>query len=114
MISCRCMTDKTDKQIINEFKIPREFKRVIPYFSSPFKDLPTLSVKEIDKILDTQEVLCVNWKSNLQLEWAPFLWQFYSDLRLLKKTKSKDGKFNLEEWLKRRYSDPLVKTVLRN
>ena len=110
----RLMTDKTDKQIINEFKIPREFKRVIPYFSSPFKDLPTLSVKEIDKILDTQEVLCVNWKSNLQLEWAPFLWQFYSDLRLLKKTKSKDGKFNLEEWLKRRYSDPLVKTVLRN
>ena len=110
----RVMTDKTDKQIFNEFKIPKEFRKISRYFSDPFKNLPSLSLKEIDKILETQVELCINWKSNLQLEWAPFLWQFYSDLRLLKKTKSKEGKFNLEEWLKRRYSDPIVKTVLRN
>jgi len=50
----------------------------------------------------------------LQLEWAPFLWKFYLDLILLKKIKNEDNQFNLEEWLKRRYSDPLKKIILRN
>ena len=33
---------------------------------------------------------------------------------LLKRLKKRDSKFNLEEWVKRRYSDPLKKTILRN
>ena len=32
---------------------------------------------------------------------------------LIKKNDSKDTKFNLEEWIKRRYSDPLRKTILK-
>ena len=88
--------------------------RVLPYFTSPFKNLPSLDIKGINKILNTHEALCVEWKSELQLEWAPYLWKFYLDLQLLKKIKNNETQFNLEEWLKRRYSDPLTKTILRN
>ena len=110
----RFMGKKTDKQILDEFGIPDEFIKIFPYFTDPFKDLPSLSLKNIDKLLKTQYKLCIEWKSDLQLEWAPFLWAFYLDLILLKKIKTGDGKFNLDDWAKRRYSDPLKKTILRN
>ena len=76
--------------------------------------MPPLTLAKIDNLLDTQYSLCIQWKGNLQLEWAPFLWKFYLDLILLKKMTQKDTKFNLEEWIKRRYSDPLRKTILKN
>ena len=110
----RFMSDYTDKQILDEFNIPREFMKILPYFTSPFKNVPSLDLNQIDKLLKTQYKLCIEWKSDLQLEWAPFLWKFYLDLILLKKIKEGDSKFNLEEWLKRRYSDPLRKIILRN
>ena len=110
----RFVADKSTREILKEFKIPREFIKVLPYFTNPFKNLPSLDDKNIDAILNTKETLCIEWKSELQLEWAPFLWKFYLDLILLKKIKNEDNQFNLEEWLKRRYSDPLKKIILRN
>ena len=110
----RSAGDKTNQQIFEEFNIPKEFNKVLPYFTSPFKNLPSLDIKGINKILNTHEALCIQWKSELQLEWAPYLWKFYLDLQLLKKIKNNETQFNLEEWLKRRYSDPLTKTILRN
>ena len=109
----RFVADISTQDILEEFKIPREFIKVLPYFTSPFKSLPSLDIKNIDAILKTREILCIEWKSELQLEWAPFLWKFYLDLILLKKIKIEDSQFNLEEWLKRRYSDPLRKIILR-
>ena len=114
MCLSRFMKEETDKQILNNFDIPSEFIKILPYFSDPFKNFPLLKPRDIEKLQKTQYKLCIEWKSDLQLEWAPFLWQFYSDLLLLKKLKKKDSKFNLEEWVKRRYSDPLKKTILRN
>ena len=110
----RFMQEKTDRQIVDSFDIPQEFIKVFPYFSDPFKNLPSLSLNNIDKLLKTQYKLCIEWKGDLQLEWAPFLWKFYLDLALLKKIKKGDSQFNLEQWLNRRYSDPLKKTILRN
>ena len=110
----RFMGEEIDRQIIDNFDIPHEFIKVLPYFSDPFKNLPSLSLGGIDKLLKTQYKLCIEWKGDLQLEWAPFLWKFYLDLILLKKIKTGDSQFNLEQWLNRRYSDPLKKTILRN
>ena len=103
-----------DNEILKKYDIPKDFRRIMPYFQNPFKETPPLTLAKIDKLLDTQYSLCIQWKSNLQLEWAPFLWKFYLDLILLKKMTQKDTKFNLEEWIKRRYSDPLRKTILKN
>ena len=110
----RFMSDASDREILDQFDIPREFIKILPYFSNSFRNMPSLELDQIDKLLKTQFKLCIEWKSDLQLEWAPFLWKFYLDLTLLKKIKQGDSKFNLEEWLKRRYSDPLRKTILRN
>ena len=110
----RFMKEETDKQILHNFDIPSEFIKILPYFTDPFKNFPSLKLRDIEKLQKTQYKLCIEWKSDLQLEWAPFLWQFYSDLLLLKRLKKRDSKFNLEEWVKRRYSDPLKKTILRN
>ena len=109
----RFAISKTDQQIIDIYDIPESFKFILPYFLDPFKEHQTLTAKKIDKLLLTQNELCIEWKSELQLEWAPFLWNFYLDLILLKKINDGQSEFSLEEWLKRRYSDPLTRTILR-
>ena len=109
----RFAISKTDQQIIDIYDIPESFKFILPYFLDPFKKHQTLTVKKIDKLLLTQNELCIEWKSELQLEWAPYLWNFYLDLILLKKINDEQSEFSLEEWLKRRYSDPLTRTILR-
>ena len=109
----RFAISKTDQQIIDIYDIPESFKFILPYFLDPFKKHQTLTAKKIDKLLLTQNELCIEWKSELQLEWAPFLWNFYLDLILLKKINDAQSEFSLEEWLKRRYSDPLTRTILR-
>ena len=109
----RFAISKTDQQIIDIYDIPESFKFILPYFLDPFKKHQTLTAKKIDKLLLTQNELCIEWKSELQLEWAPYLWNFYLDLILLKKINDGQSEFSLEEWLKRRYSDPLTRTILR-
>ena len=109
----RFAISKTDHQIIDSYNIPKNFKFILPYFLDPFKKHQNLTAKKIDKLLSTQNELCIEWKSELQLEWAPFLWNFYFDLILLKKINDGQSEFSLEEWLKRRYSDPLTRTILR-
>ena len=109
----RFVSPKTDQRIIDSYNIPKNFKFILPYFLDPFKKHQNLTAKKIDKLLSTQNELCIEWKSELQLEWAPFLWNFYLDLILLKKINDGRSEFSLEEWLKRRYSDPLTRTILR-
>ena len=48
-------------------------------------------------------------EKELQLS-GPIFMEILLDLQLLKKIKH-ESQFNLEEWLKRRYSDPLTKTM---
>ena len=110
----RFVLNKPEDCLIKDFEIPQEFKLLMPYFDNPFKRLPELNLRTIDKLLDTQYKLCIEWKGSLQLEWSPFLWRFYLDLILLKKIIQKDSNFNLEEWIKRRYSDPLKKSLYRD
>ena len=110
----RFVSSKTDRQILKSYQVPESFMKLLPFFSNPFERNQTLNEKRIDQLLSTQNDLCIEWKSELQLEWSPFLWKFYLDLILLKKINKADSKFNLEDWLQRRYSDPLKKTILRN
>ena len=55
--------------------------------------------------------MCIDWKGKLQLEWAPFLWSFFNDLKLLKNLTLRKDKNTLEAWASRRYSDPLSKSI---
>ena len=81
----RFVLNKSEDCLIRTFEIPLRFKLLMPYFDNPFKRLPELNLKKIDKLLETQYKLCIEWKGSLQLEWSPFLWRFYLDLILLKK-----------------------------
>ena len=53
----------------------------------------------------------MEWKSDLQLEWSPFLWTFFNDLNFLLKLKQTANKKELEQWASRRYSNPLLKVI---
>ena len=60
---------------------------------------------------DLSNDLCIEWKSQLQLEWSPFLWDFFNNLRFLKKIIEGNDKKTLEAWALRRYSGPLNKII---
>ena len=70
----RFMSDLTDRQILDEYKIPKEFSKILPYFTNPFRELPSLNLSKIDKLIQTQYKLCIEWKGDLQLEWACLLY----------------------------------------
>ena len=81
---------------------------MLPFFDSPFSKLESeINSKELREI---QHEVCIEWKSPLQVEIAPFLWEFYNHLTLLEKY-SKEEKNALEEWANRRYSSPLLEII---
>ena len=47
----------------------------------------------------------------MQLEWSPFLWDFFNHLNFLKKIIIGNDKKTLEAWALRRYSGPLAKII---
>ena len=100
------------EEILKQFGVPDCFNELIPFFRGPFNQDSSLvdieKVKSI-KVLSTQ--LCIEWKSDLQLEWSPFLWTFFNDLNFLLKLKQSEDKKELEHWASRRYSNPLLKVM---
>ena len=100
------------EEILKQFGVPDCFNELIPFFRGPFNQDSSLvdieKVKSI-KVLSTQ--LCIEWKSDLQLEWSPFLWTFFNDLNFLLKLKQSEDKKELEHWASRRYSNPLLKVI---
>tara|TARA_B110000014_G_scaffold264485_1_gene266772 strand:+ start:1387 stop:2526 length:1140 start_codon:yes stop_codon:yes gene_type:complete len=104
---------KTD-DILKKFEIPDAFKQLMPFFYGPFDIVPDLSkVEDIDILIDLSNDLCIEWKSQLQLEWSPFLWDFFNNLRFLKKIIEGNDKKSLEAWALRRYSGPLNEIISR-
>ena len=71
-----------------------------------------LNLKTIENLQKAEKELCIEWKSDLQLEWSQHLWRFFGDLHLLKKRLKKENKKKLEEFTKRRYSEPLSQQLL--
>ena len=102
----------TTKQLLKKFEVPEAFLKILPFFSSPFDTVISKSnYKSLGDIKEIVRSLCIDWKSPLQLEWAPFLWSFFNDLNLQATIKTKRGKKSLEAWASPRYSDPLNKAM---
>lgn len=104
--------DLSLEEILKQFEVPEEFNALLPFFDGPFEDSPDLeSTTDIQNLINLSHELCVKWKGPLQLEWAPFLWDFFQQLHFLKKIKTGADKKTLEAWASRRYSGPLFKTI---
>ena len=105
---------KSTKEILKKYEIPDSFNEILPFFNGPFQNAPSLErLEDIKDLMELSTPLCVDWKSKLQLEWAPYLWNFFIDLNLLLKfCKSGDQK-GLEEWASQRYSSPLNDIIFR-
>ena len=71
-----------------------------------------LDIKTIERLQESEKELCIDWKSELQLEWSQHLWRFFGDLHLLRKQINKESKKKLEQFVKRRYSEPLSQQIL--
>ena len=70
-----------------------------------------VDISEIKVIKELFKPLCIEWKSHLQLEWAPFLWNFFNDLNLFLQIKEGKNKKKLEAWASQRYSNLLFETI---
>ena len=104
--------DMSTEEILKKFGVPQDFNALIPFFDGPFNNLPELnSIEDIQNLINLSQELCVKWKSPLQLEWSPYLWDFFNQLHFLKKIKSGTDKKILEAWASRRYSGPLFKSI---
>ena len=104
-------TESTES-VLKQHQVPDAFTPLIPFFSGPFDTGTYLrGIQEIKAIKELSYALCIEWKSDLQLEWAPFLWNFFIDLNLLQKFKETKNKKTLEAWASRRYSNPLLKSI---
>ena len=100
------------EEILKQFGVPDCFKELLPFFRGPFySDSSLLDINKVESIRVLSTQLCIEWKSDLQLEWAPFLWTFFNDLNFLLKLKQTANKKELEQWASRRYSNPLLKVI---
>ena len=100
------------EEILKQFGVPDCFKELLPFFRGPFySDSSLLDINKVESIRVLSTQLCMEWKSDLQLEWAPFLWTFFNDLNFLLKLKQTANKKELEQWASRRYSNPLLKVI---
>ena len=74
---------KTTQEILKDFGVPSCFNEIFPFFEGPFDRTPSLKDFEgLEDLLKLSAPLCIEWKSNLQLEWAPYLWSFFIDLNI--------------------------------
>ena len=105
---------KSTKEILKKYEIPDSFNEILPFFNGPFQKAPSLErIEDIKDLTDLSTPLCVDWKSKLQLEWAPYLWNFFIDLNLLLKFYKSGDQKGLEEWASQRYSNPLNDVIFR-
>tara|TARA_Y100001960_G_scaffold140838_1_gene149108 strand:- start:8030 stop:9151 length:1122 start_codon:yes stop_codon:yes gene_type:complete len=106
---------KTTQEILKDFGVPSCFNEVFPFFEGPFDRTPSLKdIEGLEGLLKLSAPLCIEWKSNLQLEWAPYLWSFFIDLNLLVKNYKNEDQKVLEEWASRRYSKPIMEVLFRD
>ena len=100
------------KEILKKYGVPDCFGELLPYFNGPFDKVTALDDLEAVKgLIELSVPLCIDWKSNLQLEWAPYLWNFFIDLNFLLKYRRAEDQKVLEEWAAHRYSSPLLEVI---
>ncbi len=105
---------KSTEDILRKNNVPDCFKEVLPFFNGPFNEVPELEgLENIKSLLKLSTPLCIDWKSELQLEWAPYLWNFFIDLNFLMKLYKSEDQKGLEEWASQRYSNPLNEIIFR-
>ena len=77
---------RSTKDILRKNNVPDCFEKILPFFNGPFNKVPALEgLENIKSLLKLSTPLCIDWKSELQLEWAPYLWNFFIDLNFLMK-----------------------------
>ena len=102
----------TTGEILKKYGVPDCFEELMPFFSGPFDKVTALDDLEAVKgLIELSVPLCIDWKSNLQLEWAPYLWNFFIDLNFLLKYRRAEDQKVLEEWAAHRYSSPLLEVI---
>ena len=102
----------TTGEILKKYGVPDCFEELMPYFNGPFDKVTALDDLEAVKgLIELSVPLCIDWKSNLQLEWAPYLWNFFIDLNFLLKYRRAEDQKVLEEWAAHRYSSPLLEVI---
>ncbi len=103
---------RSTKDILRKNNVPDCFKEILPFFNGPFNKVPALEgLENIKSLLKLSTPLCIDWKSELQLEWAPYLWNFFIDLNFLMKLYKSEDQKGLEEWASQRYSNPLNEII---
>ena len=105
---------RSTKDILRKNNVPDCFEKILPFFNGPFNKVPALEgLENIKSLLKLSTPLCIDWKSELQLEWAPYLWNFFIDLNFLMKLYKSEDQKGLEEWASQRYSNPLNEIIFR-
>ena len=105
---------RSTKDILRKNNVPDCFEKILPFFNGPFNKVPALEgLENIKSLLKLSTPLCIDWKSELQLEWAPYLWNFFIDLNFLMKFYKPEDQKGLEEWASQRYSNPLNEIIFR-
>jgi len=100
----------SSEDLFKKFKIPETFNVLAPFFDNPFRDNKDAVISNIKELREVQHQICVEWKNPIQIEWSPFLWDFYNHLNLLEKY-TKEEENALEDWAKRRYSSPIIEII---
>ena len=106
--------ESTTEEIFQEFEVPPEFIEIFHFFDGPFEFNSSIeTIKKLKNVQNIFQKICVDWKSELQLEWAPFLWQFFKDLHFLENYSKMKKEKVLKEWAGQRYSEPLLNILLK-
>ena len=103
---------RSTKDLLRKNNVPDCFEEILPFFNGPFNKVPAFEgLENIKSLLKLSTPLCIDWKSELQLEWAPYLWNFFIDLNFLMKLYKSEDQKGLEEWASQRYSNPLNEII---
>ena len=96
------------KKALEKNKIPKQFNNLKKFFNSPNcnEDIKNIEINITQKTFDSIEFMLWEWKSNIALEWYPYLLGLKHDLKLNSETLSYDRILKTQ-------TSPLSNTLLK-
>ncbi len=98
---------KAWSKTIGKIGYAKALQAISPFFDSPFAQIPPLTRLHTDKLENALNTLIWQWKSSLQTEWYPYLFDFDTDLKFLKKQKTGPD----SEWIHKKYPPVLARIL---